>query len=59
VQTPATQVWLVHSTGAPHVPEAVHVWTPSPEHWTAPAVQVPEHAVPAQEPLAQATAVLQ
>jgi hypothetical protein len=59
VQTPATQVWPVHSTGAPHVPEAEHVWTPLPEHWTAPGVQVPEHAVPAQASLSQATAVLQ
>ena len=59
MQTPATQFWSVHSTGAPHVPEAEHVCTPLPEHWTAPGVQVPEHAVSTQALLLQVTAVPQ
>ena len=32
VHAPATHVWFVHDTGPPHVPLAVHVSTPLPEH---------------------------
>jgi hypothetical protein len=59
VHTPATQVCPVHATGVPHVPDAVHVCTPLPEHWTAPAVQLPEHDVPEHALLSQVTGELQ
>ncbi len=35
-------VWFVHATGAPHWPAEEHVWTPLPEHCTAPGVHTPE-----------------
>lgn len=43
VQTPLTHAWLVQATGAPHVPEELHVCTPLPEHILLPAVQTPSH----------------
>jgi hypothetical protein len=49
----------VHSIGPPHVPEAEHVCTPLPEHWTAPGLQLPEHVASAQASLSQATALPQ
>ena len=59
MQTPVTQVELVHATAVPQAPAEVHVWTPLPEHCTAPGVQTPVHAPLTHAWLLHATAVPQ
>jgi hypothetical protein len=44
-----THAWLVHGAGVPHVPLALHVWTPLFEHCFVPGVHTP-----AQAPFTQA-----
>jgi hypothetical protein len=41
-----THVWLVHATGEPQIPVALHVSTPLPEHCSAPGLQDPAHCPP-------------
>jgi hypothetical protein len=59
VHTPVTHVELVQATAVPQAPAAVHVWTPLPEHCTAPGVQTPVQAPLTHAWLLHATAVPQ
>jgi hypothetical protein len=44
VQTPLTHAEFEHAAAEPHVPLALHVSTPLPEHCVAPGVHDPVHA---------------
>ena len=43
-QAPATHAWPVQAVAVPHCPDALHDWTPLPEHCVVPGTQVPMQA---------------